>query len=231
MKNLFSVRYLGHACFEFDFEGTKVLLDPFITFNPLAKNVNVEDIKPDYIFLSHGHADHVADMARIQKQSNAYVAAIVETAAWVKREGVAEDRVIEFNFGGTLTLPFGKVKMVYALHTNATPDGSYGGTACGFVFFVGDKTIYFAGDTALSIEMKLLEELNLDWIVLPIGGHYTMDIYDAVKAANFVNCKNVIGMHYDTFPPLAINKEEAKALFFNAGMDLKLLEIGESMDL
>lgn len=231
MKNQVSVRYLGHACFEFDFEGTKVLLDPFITFNPLAKNINVEDIKPDFIFLSHGHADHVADMARIQKQSNAYVAAIVETAAWVKREGVAEDRVIEFNFGGTLSLPFGKVKMVYALHTNATPDGAYAGTACGFVFFVGDKTIYFAGDTALSLEMKLLEELNLDWIVLPIGGHYTMDMYDAVKAANFVNCKNVIGMHFDTFPPLAIDKEEAKALFFNAGMDLKLLEIGESMDL
>lgn len=229
MAQKISIRYYGHACFEFDFDGTKVLLDPFITQNPLAKAIDITEIKPAYIFLSHGHGDHVADMAAIQKNADAQVAAIVETAAWVKRQGVPADKVLEFNFGGTLSLPFGKVKMVYALHTNGTPDGAYAGEPCGYVFFVGDKRIYFAGDTALTLEMKLLEELNLDWIILPIGGHYTMDMYDAVKAANFVKCKNVIGMHYDTFSPIAIDKEEAKALFFNAGMDLKLLEIGESM--
>lgn len=231
MANQVSVRYLGHACLEFDFNGTKVLLDPFITYNPLAKEIKVEDIKPDYIFLSHGHQDHVADLVNIQAQSNATVAAIVETAGWVKRQGVSADKVIDFNFGGTLELPFGKVKMVYALHTNSTSDGAYAGVPCGYVFYVGDKTIYFAGDTGLTLEMKLLDDLNLDWAILPIGGHYTMDRFDAIKAAGFVKCKNVIGMHYDTFAPIAIDHQKTRELFLDADLNLKLLEVGESIDL
>lgn len=228
MSNSISVKYLGHACFEFDFNGTKVLTDPFISYNPLAKNIDIEALKPDYILLSHAHADHVADLAKIQAQSGATVAAIVETAGWVRKQGVPDEKVIEFNFGGTLNLPFGKVKMVYALHTNSTPDGAYGGAPCGFVFFIGDKKIYFAGDTALTLEMKLLEDLQLDWAFLPIGGHYTMDAEDAVKAAKFVNCKQVIGMHYDTFSPVTIDQEEALQLFNEAGLALTLLKLEES---
>lgn len=231
MANQISVRYLGHACFEFNFNGTKVLLDPFVTYNPLAKDIDVKGLMPDYIFLSHGHEDHVADLAKIQAQSSATVAAIVETAGWVRRQGISEDKVIEFNFGGTLTLPFGKVKMVYALHTNSTPDGSYGGAPCGFIFSIGDKTIYFAGDTALTMEMKLLEDLNLDWAILPIGGHYTMDMYDAIKAAGFVNCRNIIGMHYDTFSPVTIDTNEAKRAFEEAKLNLNLLQLGETITL
>lgn len=229
--NNISARYLGQSCVEFDFNGTKVLLDPFVSFNPLAKGVDVQLLQPSYIFLSHGHQDHVADMLEIQKNSDATVAAIVETAAWVRREGVSEDRVIEFNFGGTLHLPFGKVKMVYALHTNSTPDGVYGGMPCGFIFFIGDKKIYFAGDTALTLEMKLLEDLALDWAFLPIGGHYTMDMYDAVKASKLVNCKQVVGIHYDTFPPIAIDKEEAKKVFAAEGAALHLPDVGETLSL
>ncbi|WP_039053568.1 metal-dependent hydrolase [Sphingobacterium sp. T2] len=231
MANTISVRYLGHACFEFDFNGTKVLMDPFITYNPLAKHINIAELNPDYIILSHGHEDHVADVAHIQQQSGASVIAIVETAAWVRRQGVPGDKVMEFNFGGTLNLPFGKVKMVYALHTNSTPDGAYGGVPCGFVFTIGDKKIYFAGDTALTLEMKLLADLNLDWAFLPIGGHYTMDMYDAVKASDFINCKNIIGMHYDTFPPVTIDVEEAKRVFTDAQLNLTLLAVDESMSL
>ncbi len=225
------VTYYGQSCVEFDFNGTKVLLDPFISYNELAKDIDLNSLKPDYIFLSHGHADHVADMAHIQKNSNAVVASVVETAAWVRRQGVPEDKVIEFNFGGTLQLPFGKVKMVYALHTNSTPDGQYGGVAVGFVFFIGDKKIYFAGDTALTLEMKLLEELQLDWALLPIGGHYTMDVDDAIKAARFVNCKNIIGIHYNTFPPISIDSQEAREKFSSNGLMLQLPAIGESIDL
>lgn len=225
------VTYYGQSCVEFDFDGTKVLLDPFITDNPLAKDVNVDTIKPEYIFLSHAHGDHVADMAQIQKNSDAMVAAVVETAAWVREQGVADDKVVEFNFGGTLDLPFGKVKMVYALHTNGTPDGKYGGVAVGFVFFIGDKKIYFAGDTALTMEMKLLADLDLDWAFLPIGGHYTMDVDDAVKAAEFINCKNIIGVHYNTFPPISIDTEVAVAKFNDAGKKLYLPMIGETMGL
>lgn len=229
MANELAVRYLGHSCFEFNFNGTKVLLDPFISYNPLAKDIKIDELMPEYIFLSHGHQDHVADLALIQKQSNSSVAAIVETAAWVRRQGIDEDKVLEFNFGGTLHLPFGKVKMVYALHTNSTPDGAYAGAPCGFIFYIGNKTIYFAGDTALTVEMKLLEELELDWAILPIGGHYTMDMYDAVKAAGFVNCRNIIGMHYDTFSPVTIDTAEAKQLFEEANLNLKLLQLGETI--
>lgn len=225
------VTYYGQSCVEFDFDGTKVLLDPFISYNPLAKDVNIDNINPDYIFLSHGHQDHVADMVDIQENSKATVAAVVETAAWVRAQGVADDKVIEFNFGGTLDLPFGKVKMVYALHTNSTPDGNYGGVAVGFVFFVGDKKIYFAGDTALTMEMKLLSDIGLDWAFLPIGGHYTMDVDDAVKAAEFINCKNIIGIHYNTFPPISVDTEVAVAKFNNAGKKLYLPLIGGSITL
>lgn len=231
MENQISVRYLGHACFEFNFNGTKVLLDPFVTYNPLAKDIDVSSLRPDYIFLSHAHEDHVADLAKIQAQSGATVAAIVETAGWVRKQGISDDMVLEFNFGGTLSLSFGKVKMVYALHTNSTPDGAYGGAPCGFVFFIGGKKIYFAGDTALTLEMKLLDDLNLDWAFLPIGGHYTMDMFDAVKATDFINCKNIIGMHYDTFSPVTIDKEEAKQVFGAANINLHLLDLGESITL
>lgn len=223
--------YYGQSCVEFDFNGTKVLLDPFISYNPLAKDINVDAIKPDYIFLSHGHMDHVADMAQIQKNSQAMVATVVETAAWVRAQGVADDKVIEFNFGGTLDLPFGTIKMVYALHTNSTPDGNYGGVAVGFVFFVGDKKIYFAGDTALTMEMKLLADLDLDWAFLPIGGHYTMDVDDAVKAAELINCKNIIGIHYNTFPPISIDTEGAERKFNTAGKKLYLPLIGGTISL
>lgn len=230
-NNFISARYLGQSCVEFDFNGTKVLLDPFVSFNPLAKEMDINLLHPSYIFLSHGHQDHVADMFEIQKNSGASVAAIVETAAWVRRQGVAEEKVIEFNFGGTLNLPFGKVKMVYALHTNSTPDGEYAGVPCGFVFFIGDKKIYFAGDTALTLEMKLLDDLELDWAFLPIGGYYTMDMYDAVKAAKFINCNQIVGVHYDTFPPISIDVEEAQRVFSKEGIALHLPAVGQTITL
>lgn len=226
-----AARYLGHSCVEFDFDGTKVLLDPFITHNPLASDALLGELKPDYIFLSHGHADHVADAIGVQQSSGATIVSIVELAAWVKKNGVVEDKVVEFNFGGTLDLPFGKVKMVYALHTSSTPDGEYAGVPCGFVFFVGDKKIYFAGDTALTMEMKLLEDIGLDYAVLPIGGHYTMDMFDAVKAAQFINCKHIIGVHYNTFPPIAIDTEKAISVFAASGLELQLPAIGATLTL
>lgn len=225
------VTYYGQSCAAFDFNGSKVLLDPFITYNPLAKDIDVNVLKPDYIFLTHCHEDHVADMKNIQSNSGATVVAVVETAAWVRKQGVPDDKVIEYNFGGTLSLPFGKVKMVYALHTNSTPEGDYAGVPVGYVFFVDDKKIYFAGDTALTLEMKLLEDLQLDWAFLPIGGHYTMDVDDAIKAAQFVNCKNIIGVHYNTFPPIHIDMEEAKQKFEANGLHLHLPKIGESIAL
>lgn len=223
--------YYGQSCVEFNFDGTKVLLDPFITYNELAKDIDVDALRPDYIFLSHCHEDHVADLAKIQQNSDATVAAIVETAAWVTRQGVAKEKIIGYNFGGTLQLPFGRVKMVYALHTSSTPEGDYAGVPVGYVFFVGDKKIYFAGDTGLTLEMKLLEDLALDWAFLPIGGYYTMDVEDAIKAANFINCKHIVGVHYNTFPPISIDTEEAIRKFETNRLKLYLPSVGEELPL
>lgn len=222
--------YLGHSSVQITGADWNILFDPFITPNPLASHINVDELKPDLILVTHGHNDHVADVAKIQKQSGAQVLAIVETAAWVQRQGVDASKILEMNFGGTVTFPFGKVKMVYALHTNSTPDGQYGGLPVGFVLTLNEgKTIYFAGDTALTLEMQLLANLNLDWAFLPIGGHYTMDVADAIRAAEFINCKNVVGMHYDTFPPIKVDQAHAVAEFQKAGLNLHLQGIGESL--
>src|SRR5690606_1904913 len=136
-----------------------------------------------------------------------------------------------FNFGGTLDLPFGKVKMVYALHTSSTPDGEYAGVPCGFVFFVGDKKIYFAGDTALTLEIKMIEGIALDCAVLLTGGHYTIDLFDAVEAAQVINCKHIIGVHYHTFPPSAIDTEKAISVCAASGLELQLPAIGATLTL
>ncbi|SEM28649.1 L-ascorbate metabolism protein UlaG, beta-lactamase superfamily [bacterium A37T11] len=223
--------YFGQSCVQLELNGATVLLDPFISYNPLAKEIDIDTLMPDYIFLSHGHGDHVADVVHIQKNSGAQVAAIVETAAWVGRQGVDEAKITSFNFGGTLQTAFGSVKIVYALHTNQTPDGQYGGVAAGFVFKSGGKTIYFAGDTALTLEMKLLERYQIDWAFLPIGGHYTMDVEDAIIAADFIRCKNIVGIHYNTFPPITIDTQSAVAAFEKAGLTLHLPAIGGSLNL
>ncbi|WP_262246745.1 metal-dependent hydrolase [Parapedobacter soli] len=223
--------YYGHSCVELQVGGTTILFDPFISPNPKAAHIDIGQLKPDYILLSHGHEDHVADVAAIQQGSKAKVLAVVETAAWVGRQNVPQEDIIAFNFGGTIQTDFGTVKMVYALHTNGTPDGQYGGQPAGYVLQTGGKKIYFAGDTALTLEMKLLEPLGLDWAFLPIGGHYTMDVDDAVTASRFINCTDIVGIHYNTFPPITIDKEAAKGKFAAAGRTLHLPDIGEALEL
>ena len=223
--------YYGHSTVELNGKGISVLFDPFITPNEQAKAIDINTLTPNYIFLSHCHGDHVADMAVIQKTSDAEVICIVETGAWVERQGVPSNKVTAMNFGGTVKTSFGSAKMVYALHTNATPEGDYAGVPVGYVLKFGDKIIYFAGDTALTVEMTLLAEMQLDWAFLPIGGFYTMDVEDAIKAAKMINCKNIIGVHYNTFPPISIDNNEAIKRFNEAGLNLHLLKIGEEIEL
>ena len=223
--------YYGHSSVLLELGSVQVLFDPFISPNPKAAHIDINGLKPDYIVLSHAHGDHVADVAASQQNSGATVMAVVETAEWVGRQGVPESHVVGFNFGGTVKTDFGTIKMVYALHTNAAPDGQYGGVPAGFVLKSGNKTLYFAGDTALTMEMKLLEHMGIDWAFLPIGGHFTMDVDDAITACKFINCKRVVGIHYDTFPPITIDKEEAIKKFADAGLDLHLLDIGGELAL
>ena len=223
--------YYGHSSVALHLGPSTVLIDPFITPNPKASGIDISQLKPDYILLSHAHDDHVADVAAIQKNSRAKVLAVVETAMWVNRQDIPESDIIPFNFGGTVQTDFGSVKMVYALHTNCAPEGQYTGVPAGYVLRSGGKTIYYAGDTALTLEMKLLEHVGLDWAFLPIGGHFTMDVEDAITASQFINCKNIVGMHYNTFPPITIDTEAAKRKFAAAGLQLHLLDIGEELAL
>ncbi len=221
--------YYGHATFELEVNGKKLLFDPFITPNPLASAIDISTLRPDYILLSHGHGDHIADLFEIQQNSGAKVIAIAEIAGWLGGKGIADAHGM--NLGGGFNFDFGRVKMVTALHSSSMPDGSYGGNPAGFIIYAEGKKFYFAGDTALTLDMKLLADENLDWAALPIGDNYTMGVDDAIKAAGFINCNNIIGVHYDTFPPIKIDVEEAKEKFVKAGLNLKLPAIGETLAL
>lgn len=221
--------FYGHAAFEIETGGKKLLFDPFISHNELAKPIDVNGLRPDYILLSHGHEDHMADLFTIQKNSGAQVICIAEIAGWLSGKGIPGAHGL--NIGGGFDFDFGRVKMVSAIHSSSMPDGSYGGNPAGFVIYAQGKKIYYSGDTALTYDMKLLADENLDWAILPIGDNYTMGAEDAIRATGFINCKNVIGVHYDTFPVIRINKRQTAEKFTRAGLNLKLVPIGESIEL
>ncbi|NHA06286.1 metal-dependent hydrolase [Mucilaginibacter sp. HC2] len=222
--------YYGQSTIEIETGGKKLLFDPFITHNALAKHIDINTIKPDYILVSHGHGDHVADLIEVQKNSGAKVICIAEIANWLGSKGI--DNVHGMNIGGGFNFEFGRVKMVNAIHSSTMPDGAPGGNPAGFVIYTNEgKNIYFAGDTALTYDMKLLADDNLDWAYLPLGDNYTMGADDAIKAAGFINCKNIIGMHYDSFPAIKIAKDEVAEKFVKAGLNLKLPAVGETIEL
>ena len=223
------VTYYGHATILLETEKAKLLFDPFITPNELAKGIDIDAIKPDYILLTHGHLDHVVDLFTIQTNSNATVICIAEIQGWLNKNDV--EKVHEMNIGGSFNFDFGRVKMVNAIHSSSMPDGSYGGNSAGYVIYADGKKIYIAGDTALTYDMKLLEGEKLDWAFLPVGDNYTMGIEDAVRAAFFINCVNIIGVHFDTFPPIKLDHEAAKAKFAEFGLNFILPEIGQTIEL
>ena len=221
--------YYGQSCFLLETKSKKLLFDPFITHNPLAKHIDINAIEADYILVSHGHGDHIADLALLAKQTDATVIAMPEVAAWAKAQGV--EKLHEMNFG-KFTFDWGKVRMVVATHSSSLPDGSYGGNPAGFVLEVDGKQIYFAGDTGLTIEMKVLADIyNLDYAILPIGGNYTMDVDDALVATKYFECDKVIGVHYNTFPVIEIDTEAALDKFKREHKTLLLPAIGETITL
>ncbi len=219
--------YYGQSSFLLQTETNTFLFDPFISQNPLAAAVDLTKIEADYILVSHGHGDHVGDLISLAKQTKATVIAIPEVIGWVMKQGI--ENVHPMNFG-KYTFDFGTVRMVWATHSAGLPDGSYGGNPAGFVLELEDKQIYFAGDTGLTLEMKLLADLyNLDYAILPIGGNYTMDVDDAVIAADYINCDKIIGVHYDTFPVIEIDSKVAVESFKRAQKTLLLPAIGETI--
>lgn len=222
--------YYGHACFEVEIEGYKVLFDPFISPNELAKDIVLETINPDYILISHGHEDHVADAEKIAKQSGATLVSNFEIATWFSKKGV--ENTHPMNHGGSWKFPFGKVKYVTAVHSSTLPDGSNGGAPGGFVIESKAGNFYYAGDTALTLDMKLIPLFTtLDFAILPIGDNFTMGIDEAVMAANFIGCDKIVGMHYDTFGYIKIDHKLAKEKFIHNDSELILLEIGQTKEI
>jgi L-ascorbate metabolism protein UlaG (beta-lactamase superfamily) len=209
------VRFLGQACFEIKSGDTTVLTDPFLTGNPLAA-ASADEVNPDVILLTHGHADHLGDTVDIAKRTGATVVAIVELAAEIGDAGV--ENVKDPNFGGTVQFDWGWVKLVPAWHTAVSPSGTPHMPA-GLLIHIGDRLIYHLGDTCLFSDMKLIAQRGdkVDLALVPIGGHYTMDRYDAVSAVELINPQQVIPCHYNTFPPIETDAEAFKQDVQNAG--------------
>jgi L-ascorbate metabolism protein UlaG (beta-lactamase superfamily) len=217
------IRFLGHACFELSEGDTRVLIDPFLSGNPKAA-VEAGDVEPTHIFLTHGHSDHYGDVVDIAKRTGAQCVAIVELAGELSENGV--ENVADPNLGGTVEFEGGWVRLVPAWHTSTTPNGTVN-TPAGLVVNLGGKTVYHLGDTALFSDLRLVGERDsVDVALMCIGGHYTMDRHDAVKAAELVGASQVIPCHYDTFPPIETDAEAFKSDV--SASEVVLLQPGES---
>lgn len=224
------ITYYAHSTFLIEIKGIHLLIDPFITGNEkLQGKVNVDDLKADYILLTHAHQDHTLDAERIAKRTGATIVSNFEITSHYEKKGI---EVHPMNHGGNWSFEFGNLKYVNAIHTSSFPDGSYGGQPGGFVIEGEHKNIYIAGDTALTMDMKLIPlQTKLDLAILPIGDNFTMGVEDAIIASDFIECDKILGCHYDTFGFIEIDHEEAKRMFYEKDKDLMLLEIGESIEL
>ncbi|HKK78858.1 MAG TPA: metal-dependent hydrolase [Phaeodactylibacter sp.] len=223
------LKYYGHSTFGLETKGTKLLFDPFISPNERAKDINVDQIEADYILVSHGHEDHVADAVDIAKRTGATLISNFEIINWFGEKGLPGHPM---NHGGKNKFDFGIVKYVNAIHSSVLPDGTYGGNPGGFVIWNDEGCFYFAGDTALTMDMKLIPMTcpALDFAILPIGDNFTMGYEDAVIAAEYISCEKVIGCHYDTFGYIEIDHKAAEKAFADKGKELILLPIGGTLE-
>ncbi len=226
-----NLTYYGQSCFLIEHDGINILLDPFISGNELAEHIDIDTIPADFILLSHGHQDHILDAEPIAKRTSAKIISTFEIVNWFASKGIEHAHAM--NHGGAYNFEFGCVKVVTAVHSSSLPDGSYGGNPCGFVISLKNgPTLYYSGDTALTYDMKLIgDQYDLDLALLCLGDNFTMGIEDALRAAEFSGAHRIIGMHFDTFPPIKIDHDAAISTFKNAGRDLSLMKIGESKDI
>lgn len=221
------ITFYGHACLGIQIEETHIVVDPFITENEKASHIDINTIKADYILITHAHQDHILDVEAIAKRTGAVIVSNYEIVAHYQNLGFEGHPM---NHGGTWDFEFGSLKYVNAIHTSSFPDGKYGGQPGGFIIEGERKNIYIAGDTALTMDMKLIPmQTKLDLAILPIGDNFTMGINDAILASDFVECDKILGYHFDTFGYIEIDHKVAKQKFFDKDKDLMLLNIGESV--
>ena len=223
------ITFLGHAALRIETGTHELLVDPYITGNPLAKDkISLDSLHPDFILLTHAHQDHVLDAEALARRSGATLISNFEIVSHYQAKGLAGHPM---NHGGAREFEFGWLKYVNAVHTSSFADGTYGGQPGGFLLRAGGKQLYIAGDTALHMDMKLLPGYGaIDLAILPIGDNFTMGYEDAVLASDFVGCPRVMGVHYDTFGYIVIDKEKARTAFEKAGKTLLLPGIGESVE-
>lgn len=221
------ITYYGHACLGIQIKDTNILVDPFITGNEKAAHIDINTIEADYILVTHAHQDHTLDVEAIAKRTGATIVSNYEIVTYYQNMGFKGHPM---NHGGSWQFDFAKVKYVNAIHTSSFADGTYGGNPGGFII-ESDKTIYIAGDTGLTYDMRLIrKQFDLDLAVLPIGDNFTMGVDDAIQAARYVDCDRVLGVHYDTFGYIEIDKPRAKAKFDSKLKRLILLDIGATLD-
>lgn len=222
--------FYGHACFSVAINGKNLLFDPFITPNELAKNIDINAMEADYILVTHGHADHIADCITIAQATGAKVVCSWEIHDWLNKQGV--NNTHPMNTGGKWSFDDFTVKCVVAQHSSSLPDGSYGGNPMGFIVTANEESFYYSGDTALTQDMQLIPKwAKLNFAVLPIGDNFTMGYEDASEAAKIIGCKKIVGVHYDTFGFIVIDHEKARKQFEAAGCKLFLPEIGETIEI
>ena len=220
--------YYGQSSFAIETEGKHLVFDPFITPNPLAKKIDIGELKADYILISHGHNDHIADCVALAKKTNATVIGSYEVLQWLAKKGT--EKFHPKNLEGKWNFEFGSVKCTAAVHSSAMPDGSYGGNPMGFILTSGSKSLYYSGDAALTIDMQLIPLWGKqDFAVLPIGDNFTMGYQDAISAAKMIQCSKIVGVHYDSFEVIKIDHDQVKKAFKDSGLNLYLPQIGESI--
>jgi len=231
------IRYHGHSCFELIDGDTTLLVDPFLSPNNPKADKTADEVNPTHIALTHGHADHVADVVAVAQRTGAQCVAMVEVANWLEGQGV--ENVSDPNLGGTVTFDGVSIKLVPAWHTNTVPGsdekpysaelGTPMGVPAGLIIKMGGLTIYDAGDTCLFGDMELIgRRHHVDVALLPIGGHYTMDREDAAYAATLIGAKRVIPIHYDTFPPIETDVEAFASELDNHGIEALVIKPGGS---
>lgn len=225
------IQYLGHSCFLFEWGGKKIIVDPFISGNPLADKIDIDSIKVDYMLITHGHMDHTADVERIAGNNpEMEFIANFEIANHFGKKGIKGHGI---NHGGKILFDAMNIKYVNAVHTSSFEDGSYAGQPGGFVLWNDKMSFYIAGDTALHYDMKLIPMTcpRLNFAILPIGDVFTMDYKEAIIASQFIECKKIIGCHFDTFPPIEVDRQEVYEAFESKGLTIVLPNIGERIEI